>query len=71
MKPHLGPGSDHVPKDHAPAGTPQPPKQRPRWGFRCPHVVTSYERVPHPKYGDKVAHFEQRLVRDPDCGCER
>jgi hypothetical protein len=26
-----------------------------------------HEKVPHPKYGDRVAHFEAKTVRDPDC----
>lgn len=61
-------GEDHVPRDHEPAGSPKP-KRRPRWSNRCPHAVVTYEQVPHPKYGDKVAHFEERTVQDPNCGC--
>jgi hypothetical protein len=61
-------GEDHVPRDHEPAGSPKP-KQRPRWGNRCPHVIQVSIPAPHPRYGDKVAHFETSYVRDPDCGC--
>lgn len=33
----------------------------------CHCWVTLYEKVPHPKYGDKVAHFATRQARDPNC----
>lgn len=35
----------------------------------CPHLETVHVRVPHPRYGDKVPHFEtyQRRPGDHDC----
>lgn len=62
--------ADHVPRDHGPS-QPMPRKQYPRWGNRCPHVVIHWEQVPHPRYGDAVAHYEQVTRPDPDCGCAR
>jgi len=37
----------------------------------CQHLIRIHKRVPHPKYGDKVAHFETVEVPDPLlCPCE-
>lgn len=33
----------------------------------CDCAVIKYERVPHPKYGDKVPYFENRTVMDTQC----
>jgi len=63
-------GADHVPKDHAPAGSPKP-KRYPRLRFRCPHALQVWTEVPHPRYGDRLPHFIPSLVRDPSCGCPR
>lgn len=35
----------------------------------CPHQVAQRIQVPHPKYGDRVPHFETIYTVDPDCGC--
>jgi hypothetical protein len=37
----------------------------------CQHLISIHKRVPHPKYGDKVPHFETVEVPDPMlCPCE-
>lgn len=37
----------------------------------CQHLIRIHKRVPHPKYGDKVPHFETVEVPDPLlCPCE-
>jgi hypothetical protein len=37
----------------------------------CQHLVAIHKRVPHPKYGDAVAHFETAEAPDPmNCPCE-
>lgn len=37
----------------------------------CQHILKIHKRVPHPKYGDRVPHFETVEVPDPmTCPCE-
>jgi hypothetical protein len=33
----------------------------------CGCMTVVHERVPHPKYGNKVPHFDSKTVRDPNC----
>jgi hypothetical protein len=38
--------------------------------FVCQHLMDIHKRVPHPKYGDRVPHFETSQVPDPmRCPC--
>jgi hypothetical protein len=38
--------------------------------FACQHLLKVSKRVPHPRYGDKVPHFEESYVPDPTkCPC--
>ena len=70
MKLHLGPGSDHVPRDHAPAGTPKRRlKGYDRTRFRCPHLLQVWTWGPHPRYGDRMPTAHPSLIADPNCGC--
>lgn len=36
----------------------------------CQHLIKVHQRVPHPKYGDRVPYFETAEVPDPmQCPC--
>lgn len=40
-------------------------------GAGCQHLMDIHKQVPHPKYGDRVPHFETQQVPDPlRCPCE-
>jgi hypothetical protein len=35
----------------------------------CPHVVTRWVQVPHPRYGDRMPHFQSYLARPGEHVC--
>lgn len=40
-------------------------------GGGCQHLMQIHKQIPHPKYGDRVPHFETAEVPDPlKCPCE-